>query len=57
MIVGDGNGLGGSTKIHGGIHCAGVPVYIGGARYTTSESSVLLWECRESADINFVAVL
>jgi hypothetical protein len=26
MVVADGNGLGGSTKRHGGIHCAGVPL-------------------------------
>jgi hypothetical protein len=26
IVVADGNGLGGSTKRHGGMHCAGVPV-------------------------------
>lgn len=42
MVVGDGNGLGGRTKRHGGIHCAGIPLYIEEARYTASASSVLL---------------
>jgi hypothetical protein len=45
IVVTDGNGLGGSTKRHGGIHCAGVPLYIGRPKYTTSGLEVPLQSC------------